>query len=320
MTSKTSLPAWKVARLEKDAALAKATLHAIATKASDLKIGKKAKQAPPVAGNPKVKIRPLALEKMTLILIADGQARMNRFSEKAAAQILAKHMGKQYPEKEIKDPYLNMMRALHIIYDDRTGDHLIGAPAIAFKRAAIRGAKMVGACMKDMQAAFHVRAKLVELVGAPEMDVDAVRNSGVADIRIRPRFDEWGVCLPIIYNEGQVSPEQIVQFFLAGGFGCGFGEYRLEKGGDDGGFHVGSRQELDALRKRTAPARRAWFKDHPDLVKKVRDEKTQLIALVNAVIALPDAPDPDDPDLAKKIGKPKKAHVYKNRDDEEDEA
>ena len=48
--------------------------------------------------------------------------------------------------------------------------------------------------------------------------------------------------LPITFNARMISAEQIVAMLDAGGFGTGIGEWRPEKDGQFGRFHVGGQR------------------------------------------------------------------------------
>ena len=74
----------------------------------------------------------------------------------------------------------------------------------------------------------------------PSMREDMVRvGMGSADIRYRGQFDNWSINLKISYNvNGQYSLEQILNIINAGGYACGIGEWRPEKDGQYGMFHV----------------------------------------------------------------------------------
>jgi len=74
----------------------------------------------------------------------------------------------------------------------------------------------------------------------PSMREDMVRvGMGTADIRYRGQFTDWHMDLTISYNEnGQYSIEQIINIINAGGYACGIGEWRPEKDGQYGMFHV----------------------------------------------------------------------------------
>lgn len=71
---------------------------------------------------------------------------------------------------------------------------------------------------------------------------DMVRvGMGSADIRYRGEFDNWYADLTVSYNEnGQFNLDQIMTMINAGGYTCGIGEWRPEKDGQYGMYHVDS--------------------------------------------------------------------------------
>ena len=80
---------------------------------------------------------------------------------------------------------------------------------------------------------------LLRINGDPQPREDMVRLQGnTADIRYRGEFPKWSIDLPITYNARIVSAEQLVAMLDAGGFGTGIGEWRTEKDGQFGRFHV----------------------------------------------------------------------------------
>ena len=74
----------------------------------------------------------------------------------------------------------------------------------------------------------------------PIMREDPVTvGMGSADLRYRGEFRNWYINLIVRYNaNGMYSLEQIVNMINAGGFGCGIGEWRIERDGVSGAFHV----------------------------------------------------------------------------------
>ena len=62
---------------------------------------------------------------------------------------------------------------------------------------------------------------------------------GSADIRYRPQFDVWSIDLTVRYNaNGNMTIENIINAINLGGQLNGIGEWRIEKVGQYGSFHV----------------------------------------------------------------------------------
>lgn len=76
----------------------------------------------------------------------------------------------------------------------------------------------------------------------PVMREDMVRVGGIsksADIRYRSEFRNWWAEAEISYNaKGPITIDQILNALNAAGRVGGVGEWRCEKGGDYGSFHV----------------------------------------------------------------------------------
>jgi len=77
------------------------------------------------------------------------------------------------------------------------------------------------------------------------MREDTVRvGMGTADLRYRPEFKEWAVNLIIRLNTRSMTLEQLIHLFNQAGFSVGVGEWRPEKDGRNGMFHVAGVQEV----------------------------------------------------------------------------
>lgn len=167
-------------------------------------------------------------------IVGDSPLISHAWSQKAKQMMLDKQMKKGTQAKEAKDPQRDYEESLYRLPDGRCG-----FPAVGIKAAAIRGAKALGMVMADSRAAFHIEGDLLPIQGDPRPREDMVRvGMGTADIRYRGEFPEWSIELPITYNARIVSAEQIVAMLDAGGFGTGIGEWRPEKDGQFGRFHV----------------------------------------------------------------------------------
>lgn len=176
------------------------------------------------------------VRRISVKIVGDSPLITHAWSQKAKQMMLDKQMKKGTQAKEAKDPERDYEESIY-----RLDDGGCGFPAIGVKASAIRGGKGLGMVMADMRAAFHIEGDLLPIVGDPRPREDMVRvGMGTADIRYRAEFVSWSITLPITYNARIVSPEQIVAMLDAGGFGTGIGEWRPEKDGPFGRFHVES--------------------------------------------------------------------------------
>lgn len=149
-----------------------------------------------------------------------------------------------------------------------------GFPVTAFKQAAISAAYRMG-WVKDkvsLRGAFFIRPSVdgyyagdlklnkdktaITIIpnqfhrepmlriesDSPVMREDMVKvGMGAADIRYRGEFNNWSAEFIMEFNEnGQYSVDHIMNFLYAGGQMCGVGEWRPEKDGQYGMFHIES--------------------------------------------------------------------------------
>ena len=87
---------------------------------------------------------------------------------------------------------------------------------------------------------YH-REPMIEIVSdMPVMRQDMVKvGMGSADIRYRGEFNNWSAEFTVSFNKnGNYSLDHIINFLNAGGYVCGLGEWRPERDGQFGMFHV----------------------------------------------------------------------------------
>jgi hypothetical protein len=165
---------------------------------------------------------------------------MHKWSEKAKAEMRAKHMKLAAQPKEAKDPEALYRESMH-----EHPDGGYGFPSGGFKKAMVRAGKALGMAMTDLRSQFHVAGDMVKIEGEPRMREDMVRIPGSADIRYRGEFPEWSAVLPIDYNAKAITPAQLVQLVKQAGFGTGIGEWRPERDGQYGRFDFDKTRELE---------------------------------------------------------------------------
>ena len=183
-----------------------------------------------------VELKGIRIERINLEIEGDSPLIVHAWSAKAKKEMLDKQMKKAKTAKEAKDPERDYKEAFY-----RLESGSPGFPTIAFKQAAVSagGRFSDGLKMTELRGAFFIDGELAEIIGEPNMREDMVRvGMGTADIRYRPEFKHWRVKLPIKYNADKISLEQLVNLFNLAGFGVGVGEWRPEKDGQYGMFHV----------------------------------------------------------------------------------
>ena len=206
-----------------------------------------------------IEIRPIEIKKVTVRVVGDTPLIMHAWSEKAKRMMLEAQMGiAKGKKKEVKNPADDFIRSMYWLtpmpedgnmesFEEAIANGArFGFPVTAFKQAAISAAYRMG-WAKDkmsMRGAFYIDSDengMIEIHSdTPEMREDMVKvGMGTADIRYRGEFKNWYADLTISYNaNGQYSLENIVNIINAGGYVCGVGEWRPERDGQNGMFHV----------------------------------------------------------------------------------
>ena len=192
-----------------------------------------------------VTLPPLKIETVNVTLIGDTPLIVHRWSEKAKKQMLDKQMKKASAGKEAKDPERDFRESLYVLDDGK-----YGFPIIGFKAAAVTACTSIGSMTKvAARQAFHVDGEFAVVEGdEPTMREDMVRvGMGTADIRYRGEFKNWWTTITVKYNGNVMSAEQILNLMQTAGFAVGVGEWRPEKDGQYGRFHVASAEEMKAI-------------------------------------------------------------------------
>lgn len=206
-----------------------------------------------------VEIKPVELRTVTLKIVGDTPLIVHAWSEKAKRMMLEAQMGlANGKKKEVKNPVDDFIQSMYWLTDkpeESTEEAFMqaikdgarfGFPATAFKQSAISAAYRLG-YVKDkmgLRGAFFINGDengMIEIHSdTPIMREDMVKiGMGTADLRYRGEFRNWWAELNISYNaSGSFSLENIVNIINAGGYACGVGEWRVEKDGQNGAFHV----------------------------------------------------------------------------------
>lgn len=197
--------------------------------------------------NQEVSIPAISINTFQIKLVGDSPLIVHAWSEKAKRQMLEKQMKKAKTGKEAKDPWADYCDSMYWLTEKPNNptesviqNAKFGFPSVAFKSAAVTACSNIDGMTKvSARQAFHIVGDMVEIIGKPEIREDMVRiGMGTADIRYRGEFKNWSAIITVRQNVNALSIEQIVNLFNIAGFGVGIGEWRPEKDGSFGMFHV----------------------------------------------------------------------------------
>lgn len=211
------------------------------------------------ATNELIEIRPIERTAVKIRIVGDSPLIVHAWSEKAKRMMLEAQMGATKTKaKEKRDPFDDFINSLYWLEgkpEESTPEAFVeavgngamwGFPVGAIKQAANSAAYRLKWVKNQMElrGAYFLRSDdgdMAEIKGCvPEMREDMVRvGMGSADLRYRGEFKDWYMDFILEYNaSGAMSLEQIINCINAGGFAVGIGEWRPEKDGDFGTFHV----------------------------------------------------------------------------------
>ena len=198
-------------------------------------------------------LKPITIKEAEITIKGTTPLIVNNFNEKSRQQIVDAQM-KKPKTKELRNPMEDFMRAMYWLtempkeFTDKSFEKALkngakfGFPAKGIKASIVSGAYRNG-MTKDkvsLYGAFLIPQEFIEInYKNVSMREDYVRIAhGATDVRFRPQFDDWSMTFRIQYNENCYSLEQLINFITLGGFSCGLGEMRVEKGGNMGSYIV----------------------------------------------------------------------------------
>jgi hypothetical protein len=159
---------------------------------------------------------------------------INAFSQKTLEQMLRKHMGLSV-DRTPKKPIELIEQA--IVYN--TADK-ISVPPVAIKKAMLTASVLDKTFPKtQLRQMLFIHGGSVPITYEKKVNrMDMVRVAmGKPDIRFRPQFDNWKARFIIEYSE-KMDLQYVVDTLNRAGRGVGIMEWRPEKDGTFGTFHV----------------------------------------------------------------------------------
>jgi hypothetical protein len=221
-----------------------------------------------------VKLPQIKLQGFRIWIVGDTPLITHAWSEKAKRQMLDKQLKNTSEGRPVRDPESDFVNSLYEFDDE--GHY--GFPAMAVKKAMLSAAhKDKGVPRAAVQGALWLHAAMIRtrpaLAGAicdmpllriwgpePEMREDMVKVgvglSKTADLAYRGQFFPWGMLVTGRLNVS-VCPIDWLPFLVRhSGLSTGIGDWRNEKNGMFGSFHLANPKETsewDAFAAGTGP-------------------------------------------------------------------
>lgn len=208
--------------------------------------------------NTLVEIKSRSTKLIPVKIVGDTPLIVHAWSPKAKLMMLEAQQKKTKTKaKEIRDPFSEFVQSMYWLTEMPDGNEKafqkaidkgakFGFPLTSIKQASNSAAYRQG-WVKDqmgLRGAYFLSSsfgELGEIKGdTPIMREDMVRiGNGSADLRYRGEFRNWSIEFMVEYNEnGNFTIEQIFNCIDAGGFVTGIGEWRPEKDGNFGRYHL----------------------------------------------------------------------------------
>jgi hypothetical protein len=205
-------------------------------------------------------------EIFALTIIGDTSLLCNKFSDRQKGKILDKQT-KKAKVREAKNPVIDFIESMYWLtkkpemnYDtdceeaEKTFMKAVedgakfGFPSTGIKKAAATAGYRAG-LTKDIVTAlgfFHIRDGMIEIQNStPKINESVTRipSTGGADIRYRGEFENWKMTFEVICSKDIFPKEKVINLINLAGFSVGIGDWRPEKKGSHGTFHIQTNKE-----------------------------------------------------------------------------
>lgn len=205
-----------------------------------------------------ITIKAQNIKTVPIRIVGDSPLIVHAWSEKAKRMMLEKQMkATKTSAKEKRDPYADFLDSMYWLTErpkENTpkafekalkGGAKFGFPVGAIKMAGNSAAYRGGWVKNQMQlrGTYFLKTDFGDMAEIKYKSIecreDMVRVQGSADLRYRAQFNEWYMDMTLEFNDGgEYTLDQIINVINAGGFGVGIGEWRPERDGDFGRYHI----------------------------------------------------------------------------------
>ena len=208
-------------------------------------------------------IKPIEIKEVGIRIVGDNSLIVHAWSEKARRMMIeTQTKTTRTKARPIRRPFEEFVDSMYWLTEKPVADTdeeleelfgkaiangaKFGFPVGAIKQAANSAAYRLGWVRNQMalRGTYFIKTEYgeyAEIKGCvPEPREDMVRvGMGSADLRYRGEFCDWYMDCTLSYNaNGDLTLEQILNCINAGGYACGIGEWRPERDGTNGMFHV----------------------------------------------------------------------------------
>lgn len=196
-------------------------------------------------------------------IVGDTPLITHAWSQKAKLEMLSKQVKSVRGGKEVRDPQADFVSSLYDI-----GDGTYGFPATGIKNCILSAAhKDKGLARSAVMSALWIDAQMIRtrpalagavcdmpliriIGGKPEMREDMVKiGSGlnkIANLAYRGQFTVWAMKVSGRFNSSIITPEALTFLINESGMASGLGEWRNERKGMFGAFHLADMEEQKA--------------------------------------------------------------------------
>ncbi len=187
-----------------------------------------------------VALKPMTLKRISFTIRGTSPLIQHQWSEKCKKAIRDKKLGKKTKDRAPTDSAQEFTDAQY-----RTDDGLPGIPLLAFKSALIHAAhKDRGIDKTLVRKSLFIPTTDSGMVIPMEADDPIMREDYVrvgisgTDLRYRPEFRHWKVRITAVIDAESLQDKDVLTLVNLAGFGVGIGEWRPEKGGENGRFEI----------------------------------------------------------------------------------
>lgn len=200
-------------------------------------------------------IKPVATKTIEVALIGLTPIILNRVSQKAKRALLLPSGRKTTAERAATnkhDPIAEFQGAPYCL-EDETAPTLLAIPSTSVKGAMMTAAlDLPGVQKTQIGRLAFVDGFYVPIYGVPKLFMAVTRSADIGrtpDIRTRAIIDKWACIVTITFVTPILTDTAIVNLLASGGFTCGIGDWRPEKGkGNFGQYRVAGVEDAEYRR------------------------------------------------------------------------